>query len=274
MLGLRERRVTHARHLSSRRPDLRRRRRHDHRPRRAQPRRRRHRRLARRGCAPISPSPRHALDREEVFVVLEGAVTARFDDREETAEAGGALIVPAHEEFSLLAAGAPAEAVCVLPVGGRAVADGAAFTPALGRVSEVASPARPRGRGPDPRSLGLVLDRGRRPLDHRRLGDLERRRQLADDRGSARLRLRRRLSALLNLADRVPMRTLMAGSAALAALSTALLPALADGLAVALPLRFLTGFALAGVYPVGVKLDRLLVRRRPGPCDRPAARRR
>ena len=62
------------------------------------------------------------------------------------------------------------------------------------------------------------------------------------------------LSALLNLADRVPMRTLMAGSAALAALSTALLPALADGLAVALPLRFLTGFALAGVYPVGVKL--------------------
>lgn len=74
-------------------------------------------------------SPRHSLDREEVFVVLEGAVTARFDDREETAEAGGALIVPAHQEFSLLAAGAPAEAVCVLPVGARAVADGAAFTP-------------------------------------------------------------------------------------------------------------------------------------------------
>lgn len=62
------------------------------------------------------------------------------------------------------------------------------------------------------------------------------------------------LSALLNLADRVPMRMLMAGSAALAALSTALLPLLADGLAWALPLRFLTGFALAGVYPVGVKL--------------------
>ncbi|MEZ5078647.1 MAG: MFS transporter [Solirubrobacterales bacterium] len=61
-------------------------------------------------------------------------------------------------------------------------------------------------------------------------------------------------SALLNLADRVPMRWLIAGSAALAALSTALLPALADGLAVAIPLRFLTGFALAGVYPVGVKL--------------------
>jgi MFS family permease len=61
-------------------------------------------------------------------------------------------------------------------------------------------------------------------------------------------------SALLNLADRLPIRGLIAGSAALAALTTALLPALADGLAVALPLRFLTGFALAGVYPVGVKL--------------------
>jgi MFS family permease len=62
------------------------------------------------------------------------------------------------------------------------------------------------------------------------------------------------VSALLNLADRAPVRTLMAASAAVAALTTALLPALAGGLAVALPLRFLTGVALAGVYPVGVKL--------------------
>jgi MFS family permease len=62
------------------------------------------------------------------------------------------------------------------------------------------------------------------------------------------------VSALLNLADRVPIGALMAGSAALAGLTTALLPALADGLAAAIPLRFLTGMALAGVYPVGVKL--------------------
>lgn len=61
-------------------------------------------------------------------------------------------------------------------------------------------------------------------------------------------------SALFNLADRVPIRWLMAGAAAGAALSTALLPLLADGLAVAVPLRFLTGMALAGVYPVAVKL--------------------
>jgi mannose-6-phosphate isomerase-like protein (cupin superfamily) len=75
------------------------------------------------------PSPPHALDREEVFVVLEGAVTARFADREETAPAGGALIVPAGAEFSLVAQGLPAEAVCMLPVGGRAILNGETITP-------------------------------------------------------------------------------------------------------------------------------------------------
>ncbi len=76
-----------------------------------------------------APSPKHSLDREEVFVVLEGAVTARFADRAETAEAGGALIVPAGEEFTLVADGTAAEAVCVLPVGGKATAGGESFTP-------------------------------------------------------------------------------------------------------------------------------------------------
>jgi quercetin dioxygenase-like cupin family protein len=76
-----------------------------------------------------SPSPRHSLDREEVLVVLEGAVTARFSDREETAPAGGALIVAPGEEFELVARDRPAEAVCMLPVGGRAIVDGAAMTP-------------------------------------------------------------------------------------------------------------------------------------------------
>ena len=61
-------------------------------------------------------------------------------------------------------------------------------------------------------------------------------------------------SALLNLADRVPSRWLFTGSALLAALATALIPLLADGLLVALPLRFLTGLLLAGVYPVGMKV--------------------
>jgi MFS family permease len=48
-------------------------------------------------------------------------------------------------------------------------------------------------------------------------------------------------SALLNVADRVPARLLFALSALLAGVATALIPLLATGLAVALPLRFLTG---------------------------------
>ena len=62
-------------------------------------------------------------------------------------------------------------------------------------------------------------------------------------------------SAVLNLADRLPARWLFTASALLAALATALIPALqAGGLAVALPLRLLTGLFLAGVYPVGMKI--------------------
>ncbi|HEX8682804.1 MAG TPA: MFS transporter, partial [Ardenticatenaceae bacterium] len=61
-------------------------------------------------------------------------------------------------------------------------------------------------------------------------------------------------SALLNVADRVPARLLFALSALLAGVATALIPLLATGLALALPLRFLTGMLLAGVYPVGMKI--------------------
>ncbi|MGH9942890.1 MAG: MFS transporter [Pyrinomonadaceae bacterium] len=62
------------------------------------------------------------------------------------------------------------------------------------------------------------------------------------------------LSALLNLADRLPARQLFTSSAVLAALATALIPLLATGPLTALPLRFLTGLFLAGVYPVGMKI--------------------
>jgi MFS family permease len=62
------------------------------------------------------------------------------------------------------------------------------------------------------------------------------------------------LAALLNLADRIHLPRLIAASAALAALTNVLIPVFADGLAVAVPMRFLTGMALAGVYPTGVKL--------------------
>ncbi len=62
------------------------------------------------------------------------------------------------------------------------------------------------------------------------------------------------LSSTLNLSDRLRLDRLMAASAAVAALATAAIAAFADGMAAALPLRFLTGVALAGVYPPALKL--------------------
>ncbi len=62
------------------------------------------------------------------------------------------------------------------------------------------------------------------------------------------------LSALLNLADRLPSRWLFAGSALLAGGATFAIAEFARGAGLALPLRFLTGFFLAGVYPVGMRI--------------------
>jgi MFS family permease len=61
-------------------------------------------------------------------------------------------------------------------------------------------------------------------------------------------------AAVLNLADRVPAHRLVAVSALVAALATTAVATLAHGLAVAVPLRFVTGVALAGVYPPGLKV--------------------
>ena len=62
------------------------------------------------------------------------------------------------------------------------------------------------------------------------------------------------VSAALNLPDLLSCRVLVAASAALGAGATLLFVAVADGPATAIPLRFLTGMALAGVYPPGIKL--------------------
>jgi MFS family permease len=59
---------------------------------------------------------------------------------------------------------------------------------------------------------------------------------------------------MANLADRVRVPVLLAGSAFGASLCTGLLAGTVHGLAVAVPLRFLTGVFLAGIYPVGMKL--------------------
>ncbi|WP_211323252.1 MFS transporter [Amycolatopsis palatopharyngis] len=61
-------------------------------------------------------------------------------------------------------------------------------------------------------------------------------------------------STALNLADRIRPHLLLAASATLAAACTVALALWIHGMAGAVPLRFLTGMCLAGVYPVGMKL--------------------
>jgi quercetin dioxygenase-like cupin family protein len=80
-----------------------------------------------------SASPPHSLTHEETFVVLSGSLTARYADGAETVSAGGALIVPAGREFTLVAEDGPAEAVCMLVVGGQAITDEGTFTPPWAR---------------------------------------------------------------------------------------------------------------------------------------------
>ena len=62
------------------------------------------------------------------------------------------------------------------------------------------------------------------------------------------------LIAFLNLPDLVNSRRLIAASALLGAASNAVFAFAADGMALAIPLRFLTGVFLAGVYPPAMKL--------------------
>ena len=62
------------------------------------------------------------------------------------------------------------------------------------------------------------------------------------------------LSSLFNLADYFPSHLLFALTSFLAAITTALISFLPPDLTIALIFRFLTGFLLAGVYPVGMKI--------------------
>src|SRR4029077_18902279 len=61
-------------------------------------------------------------------------------------------------------------------------------------------------------------------------------------------------STVFSLADRATPQNLLAASALGAAACTAALAVFVTGLAAAVPLRFLTGMFLAGVYPVGMNL--------------------
>jgi quercetin dioxygenase-like cupin family protein len=83
---------------------------------------------------PGSSSPRHSLSDEEIFVALHGRVRAEYGDGSEEVPAGGALIVPAGVEFTLINPGdEPFEAVVVLPAGARATVAGERVEPPWAR---------------------------------------------------------------------------------------------------------------------------------------------
>jgi len=81
--------------------------------------------------APAACSETHSMDREEVFVVVSGAVSATVADREVSAGPGDAIIVPAHAALQIRNASAehPALLTAATSVGMRALVGGAVFTP-------------------------------------------------------------------------------------------------------------------------------------------------
>src|SRR3954454_5054062 len=82
--------------------------------------------------APGSTSPRHHMDREEVFLGLEGLAIADVDGIEREVGAGDCLILPAGTDFTLHVPGPhPFRAVACMPAGARATmaADGTTLVP-------------------------------------------------------------------------------------------------------------------------------------------------
>lgn len=81
---------------------------------------------------PTTPPTPHAMTSEEVFVVLEGSATIRFDGAaSEVAGAGDAIVVPPGVRFEMSPAGpGRLKMLCCMPVDGQACTDdGAVFTP-------------------------------------------------------------------------------------------------------------------------------------------------
>ena len=75
-------------------------------------------------------SPRHAVDREEVFVILAGRVQLTHDGGVEEASAGGALVAPPGREFALYNPGPDElDAVVCAPAAIIATVGGETFAP-------------------------------------------------------------------------------------------------------------------------------------------------
>ena len=86
--------------------------------------------------APGSTSPRHHMNREEVFLGLEGHAVAEIDEAEHLLGPGDCLILPAGTDFTLRVAGQqPFRAVACMPAGAQAtmVPHGATFVPPWGQ---------------------------------------------------------------------------------------------------------------------------------------------
>lgn len=82
--------------------------------------------------APGSTSPRHHMDREEIFLGLEGRAVVEVDGAEHALDAGDCLILPAGTDFTLHVPGSePFRALACTCVGAQATmtADGATLVP-------------------------------------------------------------------------------------------------------------------------------------------------
>jgi quercetin dioxygenase-like cupin family protein len=74
---------------------------------------------------PGAPPAAHFVDREEVFVAIDGSAVARVGDDSFRVTPGDALVVAPNTLFDLTADGdVPFEAVVAFPVGGRACMTG------------------------------------------------------------------------------------------------------------------------------------------------------
>jgi quercetin dioxygenase-like cupin family protein len=86
--------------------------------------------------APGSTSPRHHMDREEVFLGLYGQAIAEIDGTEHRLGAGDCLILSAGTDFTLHVPGPqPFRAVACMPVGAQATMapGGVTFVPPWGQ---------------------------------------------------------------------------------------------------------------------------------------------
>ncbi|PWI44895.1 cupin domain-containing protein [Streptomyces sp. ICBB 8177] len=81
--------------------------------------------------SPGACSETHHMDREEVFVVVSGSVSATVAGQDVTAGPGDAVIVPANAVLRIRNASAedPASLTAVTSVGMKATVDGATFLP-------------------------------------------------------------------------------------------------------------------------------------------------